>query len=61
VRIKGRKQLLHDAGFDEVFPKTPDGGGIRYFLADVQTKKAPKRMSVEDLKFFISRVLEGKQ
>ena len=35
VRIKGRKQLLHDAGIDEVFPKAPNGGGVGNFLADV--------------------------
>ena len=50
VGIEGRKQILHDAGLDEVFPKTPDGGGVGNFLADVQTKKAPKRMPVENLK-----------
>ena len=47
--IEGRKQFRHNAGLDEVFPKTPDGGGVGYFLADVQTQKAPKRMPVENL------------
>ena len=50
VRIEGGKQLLHNTGLDEVFPKTPDGGGIRNLLTDMQPKKAPKRMSVENLK-----------
>lgn len=50
VRIEGHKQLLHDTRLDEVFPKTPDGGGIGNLLADVQTKKAPKGVPVENLK-----------
>jgi len=51
MRIEGRKHLLHDTGLDEVFPKTPDGGGIRDFLADVQTEKTSEGVPVEDLKF----------
>ena len=51
VCVEGRKQLLHDAGLDEVFAKTPDRGGIRDFLADVQTEKTPEGVPVEDLKF----------
>lgn len=50
MRIEGRKQFLYNAGLDEVFPKTPDGGGIGNLLADVQTKKAPKGVPVENLK-----------
>ncbi len=50
VRIEGRKQLLYDAGLDEVFPKTPDGGGVGDLLADVQTKKATKGVPVENVK-----------
>ena len=50
VRIEGGKQLLHDAGIDEIFPKTPDCGGIGNLLADVQTKKATKGVPVENLK-----------
>lgn len=50
VRIDGRKQFLHDTGLDEVFPKTPNGGGVVNLLADVQIKKATKRVPVENLK-----------
>ena len=50
VRIEGGKQLLHDAGIDEIFPKTPDSGGLRNLLTDVQTKKAAKGVPVKNLK-----------
>jgi len=51
VSIEGRKQFLRDAGLDEVFPKSPDGGDIWDFLADVQAKKATKGVPVEILRF----------
>ena len=50
VSIESRKQLLHDAGFDEVFPKSPNGCGVRDFLADVKAKKATKGVPVENPK-----------
>lgn len=51
MRTESRKHLLHYTDLDEVFPKTPDAGGIRDFLTDVQTEKTSEGVPVEDLKF----------